>query len=278
MQSATATSEHEALATVNGVPADTADWLQGGSQWSDNSTMKVAATTKDADPFGDQDFFTGLETSIPNGTQDSGSLFEGLTVGGGEESTITRKAQAPMDSLVDLFGGLSTETPAQSSGASVDPFANEMDKSNVAQPLASGNVLNQGIGSGKAKLSQTGLPPQSMMYMNPAVLMQMANVLPQGMNPMLAQQQLAASIANLQNLQNLQRMGNLGLNLSAGGSFQGNGTGPANNLDHMYTDGFDFSTTAAPRYSVEAKKEDTKAFDFLKVNDTNLHLYCGYVW
>ena len=66
-------------------------------------------------------------------------------------------------------------------------------------------------------------------------------------------------------------MGNLGLNLSAGGGFQGNGTGPASNLGHVYTDGFDFSTTAAPRYSVEAKKEDTKAFDFLKVNDINLH-------
>lgn len=277
MQSAAATSEHKALANVNGevVPADPADWLQGGSQWSDNSNTKVATTTKGADPFGDQDFFTRPETSIPNGTQDSGSLFEGLTVGGGEDSTISRKAQAPTDNLVDLFGGLSTETPAQSGGAPVDPFTNGMNKSYVAQPLAIGNVMNQGIGPGKVNLSQSGLPPQSMMYMNPAVLMQMANVLPQGINPMLAQQQLAASIANLQNLQNLQRMGNLGLNLGAGDGFQGHGNGPASNLGHMYTDGFDFSTTAAPRYSVEAKKEDTKAFDFLKVNDINLHLY---VW
>ena len=237
----------------------------------------------------DQDFFTGfrvdkLETSIPNASQDNGSLFDGLTVGG-EDSMITRNSPAPVDSLVDMFGGLSTETPVQFDGASIDPFAtlppgvsipqsaNGMNKSNVGQPLASGSVMNPAFGAGKVDLSQSGilgggggLPPH-MMYMNPAVLMQMANMLPQGfapggiglggINPMWAQQQLAASLANMQTL-------GVGMNLGTGGGFQGN-SAPATNLGQVYSDGFDFSSSAVPRYSTKANKEDTKAFDFLKV-------------
>ena len=261
--------------------------------------MKFATTSKEANPFvglsmdtsgapitGDRDFLTGLETSIPNGTEDTGSLFEGLTVGG-EDPSITRKPQASLDSLVDLFGGVSTETPVRSSGASVDPFAslssgvstpqsaNGMIMSNVAQPFASGSVMNQAFGPGKVDLSQSGLLggggglPPHMMYMSPAVLMQMVNMLPQGlppaglelggMSPMLAQQQLAASLANIQ------RMG-MGVNLGTGGGFQGNGV-PATNLGQVYTDGFNFSSSAAPNYTMEVKKEDTKAFDFLKVDE-----------
>lgn len=297
MQSAPATSNQQSSVNANGeVATEPVDWL-AGSQWSD----KVATTSKEADPFAgtsletsgvlksDQDFFTGfrvdkLEASIPNVSQDNGSLFDGLTVGG-ENSMITRNSQAPLDSLVDMFGELSTEIPAQFDGASIDPFAtlppgistpqsaNGMNKSNVGQPLASGSVMNQAFGPGKVDLSQSGilgsrggLPPH-MMYMNPAVLMQMANMLPQGfppgglglggINPMWAQQQLAASLANMQTL-------GVGMNLGTGGGFQGNGA-PATNLGQVYSDGFDFSSSAVSRYSTEAKKEDTKAFDFLKV-------------
>lgn len=266
--------------------------------------MKFATTSKEADTFaglsmdtsgapitGDQDFLTGLETSIGNGTEDTGSLFEGLTVGG-EDSTITGKSHASLDSLVDLFGGVSTETPVRSSGASVDPFAslssgvstpqsaNGMVMSIVAQPFASGSAMNQAFGHGMVDLGQSGLLggggglPPHMMYMNPAVLMQMVNMLPQGlppaalglggMSPMLAQQQLAASLANIQ------RMG-MGVNLGSGGGFQGNGA-PAIHLGQVYTDGSNFASSAAPNYSMETKKEDTKAFDFLKVYEANLHL------
>lgn len=76
------------------VAADSADWI-GSSERSDH-IMKFATTSKEADPFAglsmdtsgapitvDQDFLSGLETFIPNGTEDSRSIFEGLTVGGG---------------------------------------------------------------------------------------------------------------------------------------------------------------------------------------------------
>lgn len=301
--------EHATNASGAGSSASTAtDDLLGGFGWNDNA-QQPTETTREADifegfsvnhastPSSGDDLFSGLrvdtvETAESNGTSDDSGLFEGLTFGG-MDSTTSKKSQPPADSLVDLFGGLSTEAPVNANGASVDPFqglsssagskpslANGTNNTNHLQPLGGVNLSKQVIGNGQVNPSQIGTPlaggalPSQMMYMNPAVLMQMAggtfqpNMVPQGfgpgpasfggMTPLQMQQQLAANLASMQAL-------GIGMNLPTGSGSQGNVVSTSS-FGQTYADGFDFSNPAGPRYSTEPKKEETKAFDWLKLS------------
>ena len=304
--------EHATNASGGGGPsASTAtEHLIEGFGWNDNVQQSTETTTREADLFGGfspntastpssgDDLFSGLgvdtvETGVSNGTSGDSGLFEGLTFGG-EDSTTSKKAQPAPDSLVDLFGGLSTEAPVKANGASVDPFqglissagskpslSNGANNINHLQSLGGGNLSKQAIGNGQVNPSQVGSSlaggalPSQMMYMNPAVLMQMAggtfqpNMMPQGfgpgpaafagMTPLQMQQQFAANLARMQAL-------GIGMNFPTGaGSLQGNGVS-SSSFGQTYPDGFDFSNPAGPRYSTEPKKEETKAFDWLKLS------------
>lgn len=311
MQSVPTVSEQQQPTVTSSITTAPNDLLGG---WSDNSSEPVN-TSAESDPFGlslntgstpssDVDLFSGLrvdhiETAQSNGDHDSSSLFEGLTIGVGE-TTTPFKPQAPVDSLVDMMGSASTETHTKANGNSMsDPFqglstsglttelpASTTSNVNDAQSSTGiskqGSTFTQGLGSGTLDLGQLGMPPSGgglpsqTMYMNPAVLMQMANggfppnmLLPQGfpgalgyggVSPALAQQQLAASLANMQRL---------GMGMTMGGlaGFQGH-LGSAHGLGQQTSsNSFDFSSPVGPRFTTaEPKKEDTKAFDFLKVH------------
>ncbi|KAG0627067.1 hypothetical protein M758_2G171400 [Ceratodon purpureus] len=306
--------EHATNATGGGSLVSTAtDDLLGGFGWNDNS-QESTETAREADifagfsrdtantPSSGHDLFSGLrvdsvETAASNGTSGDSGLFEGLSFGG-EDSTTSKKAQPPADSLVDLFGGLSTEAPVKANGAPVkangapvDPFqglnssagakpslSNGTNNFSQLQSLGGGSLSKQGVGIGQVNSSQVGTSlaggalPSQMMYMNPAALMQIAggtfqpNMVPLGpgpaafasMTPLQMQQQLAANLASMQAL-------GIGMNLPTGVGPQGNGV-TTSSFGHTYTDGFDFSNPAGPKYSTEPKKEETKAFDWLKLN------------
>lgn len=299
--------EHATNASGGGSSASTAaDDLLGGFDWNDNAHQSTEAT-READlfagfslntastPSSGDDLFSGLrvdtvETAVSNGTSDDPGIFEGLTFGG-EDSTTSKKTQPPADSLVDLFGGLSTEAHVKTNGASVDPFeglssagskpslANGINSISHLQSLGGGNLSNLGVGNGQVNPSQVGTSlaggtlPSQMVYMNPAALMQLTggtfqpNMVPQGfgpgpggfagMTPLQMQQQLAANLASMQAL-------GIGMNLPTGAGSQGNRVSTSS-FGQTYTDGFDFSNPAGPRYSTEPKKEETKAFDWLKL-------------
>ncbi|XP_024368366.1 protein MODIFIED TRANSPORT TO THE VACUOLE 1 [Physcomitrium patens] len=278
-----------------------ADDLLGGFGW--NATAKPPVeTTRAEDPFaglslhtastpssGDG-LFSGLrvdavDSTAANGTSDYTGFFEGLTIGG-DDSTTAKQAQPSAESLVDLFGGLSTTTsvdPFQdlaSSSASKPSLANGTSNPGQLDPLAWGNTSKQLGGNGQIDLGQLGTSsvggalPSQMMYMNPALLMQMAggtmqpNMPPQGfapgpasfagMSPLMMQQQLAANLASMQAL-------GIGMSFPAGAVSQGNGV-PTSSFGQNYNDGFDFSNPSGPKYSTEPKKEETKAFDWLKLS------------
>jgi len=298
--------QHEPAINAPGA-SSAADDLLGAFGWNENA-QQTTETNKETDifdgfsmnavttPSSTDDLFSGLrvdsvETAISNGTSDDTGLFEGLSLGG-EASTTSQKAQPPADSLVDLFGGLSTETPVKANDASVDPFQGLSSSASAPKPslvngtntshlqsLAGGNISKQVVGNGQIHPSQVGTSlaggalPSQMMYTNPALLMQMAgstfqpNMVPQGfgpgpagfvgMTPLQMQQQLAANLASMQAL-------GIGMNLPAGALSQGNGV--STSFGQSYSDGFDFSNPAGPRYSTEPKKEETKAFDWLKLS------------
>lgn len=303
-------TQHEPATNASGASSSAADDLLGGFGWNENAQLTTdtnretdifagLSTNAASTPSSADDLFSGLRVdsvetaAASNGTSDYTGLFEGLSLGG-EDSTTSQKAQPPADSLADLFGGLSTETPVKANGASVDPFqglsssaaaskpslANGSNNSHL-QSLGVGNISKLGVGNGPIHPSQVGTSlaggvlPSQMMYMNPALLMQMAggtfqpNIVPQagfgpgvagfaGMTPLQMQQQLAANLASMQAL-------GIGMNLPAGVVPQGNGASTSS-FGQTYNDGFDFSNPAGPRYSTEPKKEETKAFDWLKLS------------
>jgi hypothetical protein len=299
----TLSHQHEPATNASGASSATDDLL-GGFGWNENAqqktepiretdifagfSMNAASTPSSAD-----DLFSGLrvdsvETAVPNGLSDDSGLFEGLSLGG-EDSTSSQKAQPAADSLVDLFGGLSTETPVKANGASVDPFQGLSPSASASKPshangtntnhlqsLVGGHISKPGAGNVPSQVgtSLAGGALPSQMYMNPALLMQMGggafqpNMVPQGfgpgpagfagMTPLQMQQQLAANLASMQAL-------GIGMNLPAGPLSQGNVV-PTSSFGPSFNDGFDFSNPAGPRYSTEPKKEDTKAFDWLKLS------------
>lgn len=303
----TLSQQHESATNASGASSATDDLL-GGFGWNENSQQKTEPNRETdifagfsmngaSAPSSADDLFSGLrvdsvETAVSNGPADDSGLFDGLSLGG-EDSTTSQKAQPAADSLVDLFGGLSTETPVKANGASVDPFQGLSGSASASKPfhangantnhlqsLGGGNISKQGVGSVQIHPSQVGTSlaggalPSQTMYMNPALLMQMGggafqpNMVPQGfgpgpagfagMTPLQMQQQLAANLASMQAL-------GIGMNLPAGPLSQGNVV-PTSSFGPSFSDGFDFSSPAGPRYSTEPKKEDTKAFDWLKLS------------
>lgn len=208
------------------------------------------------------DLFSGLNASSTSSAADD--LFSGLHVDSVSEPA--RNAQPPADSLVDLFGGLSTETSSKPTVAPVDPFKS---LSSSAQPaVASVDPLKSLLSSSAAasrpfsmtggNMGSQGFGPEPSGYA--------------GMSLLQIQQQLAANQASMQALRmgmNL-NAGTMGMNLTAG-TPQGNGvfgTPQGNGMyGHSFNDGFDFSSGAGSRYTTtETKKEETKAFDWLKLS------------
>jgi hypothetical protein len=228
------------------------------------SGLNASSTSGAAD-----DLFSGLNASSTSSAA-ADDLFSGLHVDSVSEpavlngtfeqvSSTSRNAQPPADSLVDLFGGLSTETSSKPTIAPLDPFKN---LSSSAQPtVASVDPLKSLLSSSAAaskpfsmtggNIGSQGFGPEPSGYA--------------GMSLLQIQQQLAANQASMQALR-------MGMNLTAGapqghgiyaaGIPQGNGM-----YGHSFNDGFDFSSNAAGnRYTTETKKEETKAFDWLKLS------------
>lgn len=217
------------------------------------------------------DLFSGLNASSTSSAADD--LFSGLHVDSVSEPA--RNAQPPADSLVDLFGGLSTETSSKPTVAPVDPFKS---LSSSAQPnVATVDPLKSLLSSSAAAsipFSMTGGNMGSQGFgLEPSGYA--------GLSLLQIQQQLAANQASMQALRmgmNL-NAGPMGMNLNAGtmgmnltaGTPQGNGVFGTPQGNGMYgqsfNDGFDFSSGAGSRYTTtETKKEETKAFDWLKLS------------
>jgi hypothetical protein len=230
------------------------------------------------------------------GKGDSDNLFSGLTVGNGESDTSAQQ-HGSMDSLADLMGGLSTEIPNSTS----DPFQSlsasgmNTQQSTRVPATSLGNQSGLSHGSPLPTLGNQARPlgiplpqggggvSQPMMYMNPAVLMGMAggglppNMLLQqalasgalgygGINAAFMQQQFTPGL-----LASMQRQGvGMGMDIGAGGGLQGGSLGHGSALGNSFSDGFDFSNNASANYmATETKKEETKAFDFLKDHVTS---------
>ncbi|CAM6010964.1 unnamed protein product [Sphagnum balticum] len=264
-------------------------------QWFE-SPADVVKSTEVGDPF----FTKSQDASRSSLTPDlfSGltldTIFSGLTVSNGE-SAASAKQHSSLDSLADLMGGLSTDVPISVSDTfqslSASATTTQQPMRIPAPSLGNHSGLSHGsfIPTLRTEARPMGIPPpqggrglpQQMMYMNPAVLMAMAG---SGLAPnVLLQQSLASGAPGYVSInagfmqqhlapgfESVQRHG-MGMDIGAGGGLQGGSLGHGSGLGHSFNDGFDFSSNAAPNYvsTAETKKEETKAFDFLKDHVTS---------
>jgi len=227
------------------------------------------------------------------GREENNNLFSGLTVSNGELAA-SAKQHSSLESLADLMGGLSTDVPISVSDTfqslSASATTTQQPMRIPAPSLGNHSGLSHGsfIPTLQTEARPMGIPPQGggglpqqMMYMNPAVLMAMAG---SGLVPnVLLQQSLASGAPGYVSInagfmqqhlapgfESMQRHG-MGMDIGAGGGLQGGSLGHGSGLGHSFNDGFDFSSNAAPNYvsAAETKKEETKAFDFLKDHVTS---------
>nr|PNR62381.1 hypothetical protein PHYPA_000805 [Physcomitrium patens] len=272
--------------------------------WNENA-LQSTQTTREGDHLAelsvntastisfDNDLFSGLRVDAVHGDASSGAfgdtgLFEGLGV---KDSITAKTAQPPAENLVDLFDGLSTETSVTVNYASIDSFqglSSSLDSkpsaigTNISQlqSLSGGNTSRPSVGNGQIASSQfvtssvRGPLPSQMMYTYPALLAPTAGgtfqpsmaslefahgpAIIAGMSALMMQQQLAA------NLETMQALG-IGMGPPVGTGSQGNGVSTCS-FGQIYNDGFDFSNPAGPAHSTEPQKEETKAFDWLKLS------------
>lgn len=229
----------------------------------------------DDDPFADVSFHNS------NGREHADDLFSGMTVDDktsrngselfdifGSNSGLPQEQVSQEEDVHDLMSGLSVNENApkiKQKGTSPGVLSEFADSNFQGLQGSNGNSIlgsSQTVGTGANAAFPMGgsmlynMPP-GIIY-NPAFPSQPINY--GAMGNLFAQQQLLATMANFQHLGNLSSQNAVGLGHTA----RANDGGYSSPLPDVFNPNFPTQTPQTPGSMMNsAKKEDTKAFDFI---------------